>query len=109
GPLQHRRARLAVPVEWKQLARGALDEVVVPDAHPWILVLHVGVGGKDVPRALHPADLLAHVSSASPSLMVCPGARRSASFTPGPKRTTTVDPISKMASSPPFSTCTGWS
>src|SRR5207248_2461496 len=105
GSLQDRRARLAVSVEGKEVAGGLLDELVVPDADPRIVVLHVGVDGQDVAGALHAADLLAHGdSSASPSLIASPGRNRSASFTPGAKRTTTVEPISNTASSPPFST-----
>src|SRR5207237_915288 len=94
GPLEDRRARFAITVQRKQFARGLLDQQVVPGAHPGIVILHIRVGGQHVPRALDAANFLAH-SSASPSLMIMPGCRRSASFTPGAKSTTTAEPISK--------------
>src|SRR5438270_772856 len=109
GPLEHWGARLAVSVEREQLARRLLDEMQVPDADPGIVLLEVRVAGQDVASALHGRNLLAHHSSLSPSLMARPGVTSGAIFTPGPKTTTTVDPISKMASSAPFSTGIGLS
>src|SRR5262249_45272064 len=98
---------LAIAVERKERARRLLDQVEVADPDPRIVVLDVRVGGKDVARAFHAADLRRAHSSASPSLMACPGSSREASLTPGANSATTVEPISKIAISPPFSTFTG--